>query len=187
MPVDVFDMVRNCVACAKQQIKLRKHVSLLKLFPSKQPVEYVAIDLEATASHEIGARLYTGHVSSYAVAQASCNEWIYHYGPPEYLLLDRDCKFGSSFFNAICGILGIARDFTSAYHPQTNGQVKRFNRTILAALPAFCTESGTCWDSFNSAIAYGYNRTGHRATGLTCFDLILTQPHPLSPCSGRRI
>ena len=71
--------------------------------------------------------------------------------------------------------------FTTAYHPQTNGQVERFNRTILDGIRHFCSEHGRDWDEFSSAITFAYNNTVHRATGLTPLQLVLTRPpFPLS-------
>ena len=103
---------------------------------------------------------------------------MYHYGKPAFLLSDRGTQFTSDFFDAVCNTLGISQAFTSAYHPQTNGQVERFNRTLLASLKCYCSEHGRDWDKFMHGVAYGYNCTVHRATGYTPFDLMLTYPPP---------
>ena len=103
---------------------------------------------------------------------------VYHYGQPTFLLSDRGKQFTSSFFNSVCDTLNIKQAFTSAYHPQANGQVERFNRTLVASLKCYCSEHGRDWDKFIHAITYGYNCTVHRATGYTPFDLMLTYPPP---------
>ena len=106
-------------------------------------------------------------VTSLATARAFCEKWVFPYGPPEVLLSDQGAQFTSRFFQHVCNILEIRQTMMSAYHPQTNGQTERFNRTLLSAIRAFCTDSGTDWDQYTSQIAYGYNCTVHRATGLT--------------------
>jgi transposase InsO family protein len=63
-----------------------------------------------------------------------CDHWAYVYGPPVSLLTDNGPQFTAKFFQAVCSELGIRKIFTTAYHPQTNGQVERYNRTILASL-----------------------------------------------------
>ena len=65
---------------------------------------------------------------------------------------------------------------TTAFHPQTNGQVERFNRTILAGLRRYCAVHAKDWDKFSNAINFGYNNTVQRATGLTPSQLVLTVP-----------
>ena len=37
--------MRQCTLCAKERISLRKHASLLKLFPAETPLDFVAIDI----------------------------------------------------------------------------------------------------------------------------------------------
>ena len=42
--------------------------------------------------------------------------------------------------------LGIERTQTTAYHPQGNGQVERFNRTLEAMLSKVVKENQKDWD-----------------------------------------
>jgi len=113
------------------------------------------------------------------VAKAFCDHWVFNFGPPRYVLSDNGKQFASKFFLSVCSTLRIRNLFTSAYHPQTNGQTERFNRTILAGLRHFIAEDQKDWDSFSGALTYAYNTTVHRATGLAPVDLVLTRP-PIS-------
>jgi transposase InsO family protein len=66
------------------------------------------------------------------VAKAFCNRWVYVYGPSISLFTDNGPQFTAKFFQDVCAELGVKKTFTTAYHPRTNGQVERYNRTILA-------------------------------------------------------
>ena len=194
MSIDCYNTVRSCTKCARDRVRHRQHARFLKLFPPERPLQYVAIDilgpLPMTArknryllviSDRFSKMTQTvplTKVTGLSVARAFCDKWMFPYGPPEQLLSDRGGQFTGNFFKSLCNIVGIRQAFTSAYHPQTNGQVERFNRTILAGIRAFCSEEGRDWDLYTSALTYGYNSTVHRAIGMTPFELVLSQPPP---------
>lgn len=191
MAVDVYATVRMCTSCAKERVTLRKHKSFMKLFPATAPLEFVAIDilgpLRKTASGNEYLLVMTDRfskltrtaplssITSYTVAKAFCDVWVFTYGPPVYLLSDNGGQFTSKYFQSICQILGTRNLFTSSYHPQTNGQAERFNRTLLSALRRYVAEELNDWDKFSDAITYGYNTQVHRSTGLSPFDLVLSR------------
>jgi hypothetical protein len=79
---------------------------------------------------------------------------------------------------AVCRELGIAKLFTTAYHPQTNGQVERFNRTIVNALRNYVGERPQEWDEFTAALTFSYNCRLHSSLGLAPFELVLSRPPP---------
>jgi transposase InsO family protein len=62
------------------------------------------------------------------------------------------CKY----FLAVFRELGIAKIFTSASHPHTNGQVERFNRTIINSVRGYVERRQNDWDEYTSAITFGY-------------------------------
>ena len=106
------------------------------------------------------------NITALTVAHAFCDEWIFHYGQPEFLLSDRGSQFMSNVFSAVCDTLNIRQAFTSAYHPLKNGKVERFNRTLLASLKCYCSEHGREWDRFargTVAMAIIVLYTGQRA------------------------
>ena len=53
--------------------------------------------------------------------------WKLH-GWPEVFITDRDTRFTSPFFRALCTQLGIRQGMSSARHPETDGQTERMNR-----------------------------------------------------------
>jgi hypothetical protein len=81
-------------------------------------------------------------------------------------------------FPSCCRELGIAKIFTTAYHPQTNGQVERFNRTNINSLRGYVERRQNDWDEYTSAITFGYNCRVHSSLNLAQFELILSRPPP---------
>jgi transposase InsO family protein len=79
---------------------------------------------------------------------------------------------------AVCRELAVDKVFTTAYHPQTNGQVERFNRTIINSLRGYVTERQGDWDEYTAAITFGYNCRIHASQGLAPFELVLSRPPP---------
>ncbi len=82
----------------------------------------------------------------------------------------------AKFFTHVCDILGVKNVFTTAYHPQTNGQVEQFNRTILASLRHFVADHPKEWDLYAETVAFGYNTQAHATTTLTPFDMVVSRP-----------
>jgi transposase InsO family protein len=98
--------------------------------------------------------------------------------PPASSLTDNSPQFTAKFFQAVCAELGIKKVFTIAYHPQTNGQVERYNRTILASLREYVAQRQDDWDDNTSAVTFAYNCRVHSALGMPPFELALSRPPP---------
>ena len=191
---DVEETVRHCTVCAKNRVTERKRTSFLKLFPAEGPLEFVAMDiLGPLPKTEHGNRFLLvitdrfskltrtvplRTITALVVAKAFCDAWVFSYGPPRYLLTDNGTQFNAKFFLAVCRELGIAKIFTTAYHPQTNGQVERFNRTIINSLRGYVERRQGDWDEYTAAITFGYNCRVHSSLHLAPFELILSRPPP---------
>ncbi|MBW0492931.1 hypothetical protein O181_032646 [Austropuccinia psidii MF-1] len=52
------------------------------------------------------------------------------HGLPSRIVSDRGSLFASSFWTNLCKQLKISRDLSPAYHPETDGQTERVNRTL---------------------------------------------------------
>ena len=75
------------------------------------------------------------------IAAALLSEWILRFGPPENLLSDRGTAFIGKVMEELCRILGINKILCSPYHPQTDGMVERFNRTLCNDLSTICVSA----------------------------------------------
>ena len=69
-------------------------------------------------------------------------------------------------------MLGTASNYTSPYHPQTNGQVERYNRTLVRQLRCYIAEHQTEWDSHLSRFTTAYNTHVHASPGEIPFAFV---------------
>jgi hypothetical protein len=52
------------------------------------------------------------------------------HGMPSEIINDRDCKFVSEFWTTLFKMCGTKIKLSTAYHPETDGQTERTNRTL---------------------------------------------------------
>ena len=67
---------------------------------------------------------------------------IPHHGVPVELLSDRGATFLSNLMKEVCQLMNIHKVNKTAYHPQTNRLVERFNRTLTDMLAKTVDRSG---------------------------------------------
>ena len=194
MSVDCYDTAKNCVTCAKNRIFLRKNKNYLKLFPAETTLEFVAIDILGELLRtprgnrfllvisdrfsKLARTVPLKRITAVEVAKAFVHHWVLVYGPPLLLLADNGKQSISKLFHEICRLLGVKNLFTTTYHPQTNGQVERFNRTIIAAIRHYVSDHPHDWDLFTDALTYACNTQPHDSTSIAPFELVLSRPPP---------
>jgi len=77
-------------------------------------------------------------------------QFIAKHGAGAKLISDQGRNITSAFFRETCKILGIKQLFTIAYHPQENGKLERFHRTMGETLSHYVNARGDNWDTLVS-------------------------------------
>ena len=72
-------------------------------------------------------------------------------------------------------MLGEKSISTTTYHPQSNGQSEKLNRTILSALRKYVGEHPKDWDLYAESVTYAYNNSVHQAIDCKPFDLVISR------------
>ena len=62
-------------------------------------------------------------------------------------------------------MLGIYKLNTAVYHPQCDGMVKRFSKTLKMMLHKHTAKYGSQWDEFLPGVSWAYHNTSYAATG----------------------
>ena len=148
---DVSRFTNHCSTCRKAKSKAQSHGLYMPLPIPYQPWEDISMDfvlgLPRTCNGKDSIFVVVYHFSKMAhfipcntiddashVANLFCREiWRLH-GVPKTIVSDRGIKFLSYFWNTLCAMLGIKLLFSTAYHPQTDGQTEVTNRTLSALL-----------------------------------------------------
>jgi hypothetical protein len=63
-------------------------------------------------------------------------------------------------------------NFSSAYHPQTDGQTEVVNRSLGKLLRALVHDKPRQWDTVLPHAEFAFNRTPNRSTGFCPFEIV---------------
>ena len=109
------------------------------------------------------------------VAEKLVDKVFYRFSPPEQLHSDQGCQFESLLVAEVCRLLGIQKTRTTAYHPQSDGLVERWNRTLLHSLSTYVKDHPESWEDHVRPTSMAYNTSVHTTTGFTPFFLMFGQ------------
>ena len=104
--------------------------------------------------------------------------WMYatqidaRHGSGSTLITDQSPAFMSSFSQGTCKILGIRRLRTSSYHPETNGVVQRFHKSLHEGLSHYINSTNTNCNTFVPFYLMSSRSTPHSPTGFSPFYLL---------------
>lgn len=153
-----------------------KYILVISDYFTKWTEAYPMKDMEATT-----------------VARLLVKEFICRFGAPQYLHTDQGRNFESHLFKETCKLLGVKKTRTTPYHPQSDGMVERFNRTLLTMLSLTAAENESNWDTHLPMLMLAYRTSQHKTTSATPFslmfgrevrlpvDLMFSSPEPETP------
>jgi hypothetical protein len=113
-------------------------------------------------------------------AKALFDNFFVYYGFTEKLHSDQGQNFLSKVIKRLCRIAGIRRSRTTPYHPQSTGQVERFNQTLLQMLGTLTDDRKKDWKTAIPSLVHAYNATRHESTGYTPYQLMFGRPTRLA-------
>jgi len=117
--------------------------------------------------------------SAQASAKRLVREWIPRFGVPDLVTSDRGSQFTSELWSSMCRLMGIMRDTTTAYHPQHNGNIERWHRSLKNALRARLNGRHN-WIAELPWVMLGLRTAPNLDTGVSPALLVMGQ-HPALP------
>jgi hypothetical protein len=97
-----------------------------------------------------------------------CHVWKLH-GIPLVHGTDHGSTFTANFTKSIYKDLRIELRFSTAYHPQTQGQVKNNNKWMETYLRMFCSHQQDDWADLLLMVEFAYNNHHHPSIDMTPF------------------
>ena len=146
MKQDITHYVTKVCHCLKSRKPVRNQREPLHPIVTTAPFQMVSIDylhLETSVGGYQCILVVMDHFTRYAQAYATrdksaktaadklYNDFILRYGFPERIHHDQGAEFENKLFFNLEKVSGIKHSRTTPYHPEGNGQVERFNRTLL--------------------------------------------------------
>ena len=86
----------------------------------------------------------------------------------------------STFWREVFKTMWTIVAMSSGFHPQTNGQIERSNRSIEEMLRAYVDKRQTNRDERLGMVEFAYNNIVHSSASFTPFFLCYGR-HPISP------
>jgi IS30 family transposase len=127
----------------------------LPRIPKEYDSVWVIVDRLTKVAHLILVKTtYSGtKLAELYVAQIVCL-----YGVLKKIVLDRGSQFTSRYWKKLYESLDTRLNFSSAYHPQTDGQTERTNQVLEDMLRACALKHGSSWDKSLPYAEFSYNR-----------------------------
>ncbi|CAH1257446.1 GIN1 [Branchiostoma lanceolatum] len=180
---DVTAHVSGCETCVRSKGGGRKHRGPMQPSVVGFPNDRVAMDIcgPYPKSHKgnkyilVLSDYFTKWVEVFPMADITAESvvkcfyegWICVHGPPQSLHTDQGSNFDSVHVKDLCRFMKIHKTRTTPYHPQSDGLVERFNRTMGNILRSRVAPHQRDWDEHLPEVKFAYNTSCHATTGFS--------------------
>jgi transposase InsO family protein len=185
----VMQWCQQCQECQARKGPPRAPRGGMQQYIVGAPMERIALDIlgplpESNRGHKyilIIADYFTRWTEAYpmpnqeavTVARLLMEEFVCRFGVPRQVHSDQGRQFESGVFQELCRLLRIDKTRTTPYHPQSDGLVERFNKTVEDMLSKYISTDQRDWDEQLPHIMLAYRSSVHESTGQTPSSMML--------------
>ena len=176
---DVQGYAANCQSCLSTMSTQYRPCCQLRLFLTTEPLAFVTLDIlgpspKSESDHyhvlvitdrctTLTRTITLKSTISQAVTDFFLTYCTYAYGFPDLMMSNNGSQLITRYFQHEMAILNIKHAPTSRYHPKTNGQIERYNSSLVTQLCHYVAEHQRNWDAFLQPLIYAYNAQVHRS------------------------
>jgi hypothetical protein len=190
MKKEIAEYIARCMECQKVKAEHRHPAGLLQPLPipewkwevitmdfitglprtSKQHDSImVVVDKLTKAAHFIP--LKTTHRAA-DVADIFLKEVARLHGIPKTIVSDRDPKFTLNFWRGLFKGFRTNLNFSTTYHPESDGQTERVNRVIEDMLRMYVMDKPSKWEDYLHLVEFTYNNGYHASLKMSPFEAL---------------
>ncbi|UYV79839.1 K02A2.6-like, partial [Cordylochernes scorpioides] len=185
----VEEYVSSCPECQFRKTPSQLPQGLLQpIPPASRPFEKMGIDLMGRFPKSgrgnswilVCTDYYSRYIETAALTRGTAEEIadfflqkvVLRHGAPKTVISDRGSCFLSKLFKEVLKICNTLHKKTTSYHPQTNGQTERMNRTLADMMAMYIDERHQNWDEILPFVTFAYNSSIQDTTGYSPYFLI---------------
>ena len=140
-------------------------VSGFPLTQQKHDSVWVIVDRLTKSAHWID-------YSMDRLAELYVDEIVRLHGVPLSIVSDRDPRFTSRFWKELQSALGTKLNFSTAFHPQTDGQSERLIQVLEDMLRGCVMEFSGSWDRYIPLMEFAYNNSFQSSIGMAPYEAL---------------
>ena len=188
----IQDYCTTCDSCLRAKPSRHKPYGLLKQLPiPERPWESISLDFIVKlpkSKSDLSSQSYdailvivdrltkmsifvptTGTLDAKGLARLYLLHVFSKHGIPSDIVSDRGSLFTSSFITSLAQLLDMKLKFSTAYHPETDGQTERTNQTLESYLRLYCNYQQDNWSDLLPIAEFAYNNAPHASTQVSPF------------------
>lgn len=186
---DVRHYITGCEKCLKSKNPVKTKKAPMQIVGAGMPMERIAVDILGELPRTERGNRYILVVSDYftkwtesfampnmearTVADIMVREVITRFGVPFTIHSGQGKQFEGHVFSEMCKLLHIKKTRTTPYHPQSDGMVERFHRTLIRMLRSYVNGHHSDWDDHLPFVMMAYRSVEHETTGCSPNYLML--------------
>ena len=106
------------------------------------------------------------------LAQEYVKNIVRLHGVPQTIISNRDSRFTSHFCKCVQAEMGTKLKFSTAFHPQTDGQTERTNQILEDMLHACALDWKGSWCKYLLLAEFAYNNSYQATIGTAPFEAL---------------
>ncbi|TXG69042.1 hypothetical protein EZV62_003977 [Acer yangbiense] len=194
---DVDAYVRTYLVCQQDKVEQQRLADLLEPLPiAGRPWESVLMDFISALSKSKGCgsiMMVVDRFSKYGTfipatknctAEEAARLFLKHvvklWGVPQNIVSDHDPRFTRRFWTELFKMLGTDLNFSTSFHPQSDGKTKSFNELLELYLRHYVSAHQRDWAKLLDMAQFSFNLQRSEATSKSPFEIVMGQ-QPMTP------
>lgn len=190
---DIEKFIAHCKICDQMREPTPQNRAPRIPLEARNVWDHVVCDLVMLPSSSVGFHyvlvfidVFSGYVKLYKLKTKSTEGVARAFenltcliGPPKLLTSDNGGEFTSKLLEDMCKVKGAEKRTSVAYRPQSQGNVERFNRTLIKELTKRLLQYGSTWVEHLQYVEWSYNTTPRANDKMSPYLLMYGRDPPL--------